>query len=85
MRAKQQQHNLGQRFSANKMHLSPPPPPVTKVAVLSTVVVLLLLIYCLMYFPLFVGVLCLSLFCYQLLSVNFCVHLSFAIILKRKR
>ena len=43
--------------------------------------VLLLLIYCLMYFPLFVGVLSLSLFCYALL----CVHSSFAIILKRKR
>ena len=34
-----------------------------------------------MYFPLFVGVLCLSLFCYAIL----CVHSSFAIILKRKR
>ena len=34
-----------------------------------------------MYFPLFVGDLCLSLFCYALL----CVHFSFAIILKRKR
>ena len=34
-----------------------------------------------MYSPLFVGVLCLSLFCYVLL----CVHFSFAIILKRKR
>ena len=34
-----------------------------------------------MYFPLFVGLLCLSLFCYALL----CVHSSFAIILKRKR
>ena len=34
-----------------------------------------------MYFPLSVGVLCLSLFCYSLL----CVHSSFAIILKRKR
>ena len=44
-------------------------------------VVLLLLIYCLMYFPLFVGVMCLSLFCYTLL----CVHSRFAIILKRKR
>ena len=44
-------------------------------------VVLLLSIYCLMYFPLFVGVLCLSLFCYTLL----CAHSSFAIILKRKR
>ena len=41
----------------------------------------MLLTYCLMYFPLFVGVLCLSLFCYTLL----CVHSSFAIILKRKR
>ena len=34
-----------------------------------------------MYFPLFVGALCLFLFCYALL----CVHTSFAIILKRKR
>ena len=34
-----------------------------------------------MYFPLFVEVLCLSLFCYALL----CVHSSFAIILNRKR
>ena len=34
---------------------------------------MLLLIYCLMFFPLFVGVLCLSLFCYALL----CVHSSF--------
>ena len=34
-----------------------------------------------MYFPLFVGVLCLSLCCYALLYV----HSSFAIILKRKR
>ena len=50
-------------------------------AVRSKAVVLLLLIYCLMYFPLFVGVLCLSLFCHALL----CVHSSFAIILKRKR
>ena len=40
-----------------------------------------LVIYCLMYFPLFVGVLCLSFFCYALL----CVHSSFAISLKRKR
>ena len=44
-------------------------------------VVLLLLIYCLMNFPLFVRVMCFSLFCYALL----CVHSSFAIILKRKR
>ena len=34
-----------------------------------------------MYFPLFVEVLCLSLFCYALL----CVHSSFAIVLKRNR
>ena len=38
------------------------------------------LIYCLMYFLLFVGVLCLYLFCYALL----CVITNFAIILKRK-
>ena len=37
--------------------------------------------FCLMYFPLFVGVLCLSLFVYALL----CVYSSFAIILKRNR
>ena len=47
----------------------------------SKAVVLLLLIYCLIYFPLFVDVLCLSLFCYALL----CVYSSFAIILKEKR
>ena len=34
-----------------------------------------------MYFPLFVGILCLSLFCYAFL----CVHSGFATILKRKR
>ena len=34
-----------------------------------------------MFFPLFVGALCLSLFCYALL----CVHSSFPIILKRNR
>ena len=42
---------------------------------------MLLLKYCLKYFPLFLGVLCLSLFCYALL----CVHSRLAIILKRKR
>ena len=56
-------------------------PPVALVAVRSKAEALLLLMYCLMYFPLFVGVLCLSLFCCALL----CVHSSFAIILKRKR
>ena len=35
-----------------------------------------------MYFPLFVGVLCLSLFCYAFIR---CVHSSFAIIFKMKR
>ena len=40
---------------------------------------LLLLIYCIVYFLLFLGVLCLSLICYALLYV----HSSFAIILKR--
>ena len=44
-------------------------------------VVLLLLVFCLIYFTLFWGVLCLPLLCYAL----FCVHSSFAIILKRKR
>ena len=52
--------------------------PVAKAAVRSEAVVLLLLLYCLMYFPLFVGGLCLYLFCYAL-------HSSFAIILKTKR
>ena len=50
-------------------------------AVHSKAVVLLWMIYCLIYSPLFVGVLCLSLFCYTLLCVTF----SFAITLKRKR
>ena len=52
-----------------------------KSVVRSKIVVMLCLIYCSMYFTLFVGVLCLSLFCSELL----CVHSSFAIILKRKR
>ena len=57
-------------------------PPVAQAAVRSkAMVLLLLLIYCLMYFLLFMGVLCLSLFCYALL----CLHSSFAIILKRNR
>ena len=63
------------------MHLAPPPHPVAWAAVRSKAVILLLLFYCLMYFPSFVGVLCLYLFCYALL----CVHSSFEIILKRKR
>ena len=50
-------------------------------AVHSKAVVLLLLIYFLLYFPLFVGALSLSLICYAL----HCVHSSFAIILKAKR
>ena len=53
----------------------------SRVPVLSKAVVLLLLIYYLMYFPLFVGVLCLSLFCYALL----CVLSSFVTIFTRKR
>ena len=60
------------------MHLSP---LVALAAVRSKAVVLLLLIYCLVYFPLFVGVLRLFLFCYALL----CVLSSFAIFLKWKR
>ena len=55
--------------------------PLVASAVVRSKAVVLLLIFCLMYSPLFVGVLCLSLFCYALL----CVHSSFAIILKRKR
>ena len=46
----------------------------------SKAVVLLLLMYCLMYLPLFLRVLCYRLFCYALL----CVCSSVAIILKRK-
>ena len=56
------------------MHLSR---PVAKAAVHSKAVVLLLLIYCLMYFPLFVGVLRLSLLGYAFL----CVHFSKAVVL----
>ena len=56
-------------------------PPVASAAVHSGAMVLLLLIYCSMYLPLFVGVLCLAMFWYALL----CVLSSFAIILKRKR
>ena len=41
----------------------------------------MLMIYCLMYFQLLVGVLCLSLFCHA----SLCVITSFVIILKRKR
>ena len=64
------------------MDLSPPPPPAALAAVLSKAVVQLLFIYCFIYFPLFVRVLCLSFFCYALLRV----HSSYAIIiLKRKR
>ena len=40
-----------------------------------------MLVYCLMYFPLFVGVLCFSLLCFSVL----CVHSSFAFTLKSKR
>ena len=55
-------------------------PQVPSAAVRSTAVVLLLLIFCFMYLPLVVGVLCRSLFWYALLSVVS----SFAIILTRK-
>ena len=70
--------NLGRIFGAGKMHFSP---LVAKAAVRPKAVVLLLLIYCFMYFPLLVGILCLSLICNALLYVYF----SFAIILNRKR
>ena len=63
------------------MHKSPPPPPLDYATARSKAVVRMLLIYCLMYSQLFVGGLCLSLFCYALL----CVHSSFAIILKREK
>ena len=59
-----QLQKIGGRFSASKMHLSP---PVAEAVFRSKAVVMLLLVYCSMYFPLFVGVLCLSLFFYALL------------------
>ena len=57
------------------MHLSL---QVAWAAVRSKVVVLLFLIYCLMYFPLFWGVLCLSLFlfCITLCPFYHCNHLE---------
>ena len=58
-----------------------PPPPVPYVADRSRAVFLLLLIHCFMYLPLFVGVLCLSLFC----NVLHGVLSSLAIILMKKR
>ena len=75
-----QQHNLGRRFGASKMHLSP---MVAYAAVRSKAVVLLLLVYCFMYppLPLFVGVLCCSLLWCALLYVLS----SYAIRLTRKR
>ena len=64
------------------MHLSlPPPPPLANATVRSKAVVLLLIIYYFMYIPLFVGVLCWSLFRYALLYVLS----SFAIFLTRKK
>ena len=66
------------RLFASRVHLGP---LVAWAAVCSKAVVLLLLIFCLMYFPLIEGVLCLSLLWYALL----CVLSSFAIILKRKK
>ena len=51
----QQQQNLGRRFCASEMHLSPPPPPVAYAVVRSKAVIQSLLIYCLMYFPFFLG------------------------------
>ena len=67
-----------------KYNYPPPPiphPPAANAVVCSKAVVLLLLLYCFMYLPLFVGVLCWSLFWYTLL----CVLSSLAIILNRKR
>ena len=46
-------------FGTSKMHLPPPPPPVVWAAVRSKAVVLLFLNHFFMYFPLFVGFLCL--------------------------
>ena len=72
----QQQQNLGRRFGASKMHLSPPlPPPVALAAVRSKAVVLLLIVTLIVVFCNF------FMFCCAL----FCVHSSFAIILSGKR
>ena len=54
------------RLSTCKMHLST---PVALAAIHSKAVVLLLSIYCLMYFSLFVGVLCFS---FVLLCITLC-------------
>ena len=54
-----QQQNLGRRFSASKMYLRP---LVAYAADRSKAVVLFWLKYCLINFPLFVGVMCLCLF-----------------------
>ena len=76
----------GGRFGASKMHSESPPhppsPPVAQAAVYSKKVVLLLVIYCLMYFPLLLGALCVFL-CFG--THYFCFLSSFAIILKRER
>ena len=69
------------RFGAIILHLSPPPTPVALAAARSKAVAMLLLIYCLMHFPLFVGIQWLSLFCYA----SLCVRSSFVIILNVKR
>ena len=54
----QQQQNLGRRFGASRVHLSPPPPPppAALAAVRSKAVVLLLLTFCLLLLPLWESV-----------------------------
>ena len=81
-----QQQNLGRKFGAGKMHLSPPTHTHTRKLRLLSVLRRWLccfwsMDYCLMYFPLFVDVPCLPLFWYALLYVLS----SFAINLKRNR
>ena len=73
-------HNLGQRFGASRMHLSPPPPPVAWAAVHSRAVVLVVVDLLFIVTPI-VRVCNCSVLCCTLLYV----HSSFAIILMGKR
>ena len=74
-----QKQRLRRIFGAITMQLTPPPCGLCSAC--SKAVVLLLFIYCLIYFPLLVGVLCMFLICYALIYV----HSSFVIILKKKK
>ena len=73
-----QQHNLGRRFGASKMHLGP---PVALTAISSKTVALLFLIHCLLFLPMCIRVKCLVLI---LLFSTLCPS-GFAVILMGKR